>query len=105
MAAPKKPQDHQAKTEAKGDDIIAEYDGHTYVIKRENADDVELFEQVEQDHVMTALCGFIGVDQWNHWKNTHRGENGKVSIKTELTPFLNAIMAAIGGGSVESPNS
>lgn len=101
----KKPQDHAAKAEARGEDVKLEYDGHIYVISRENADDVELFEQIEKDHVLTALRGFIGDEAWAFWKDTHRGPNGKVSMTVEFDSFMNAILAAIGGGPSESPNS
>jgi len=109
MATPRKPakrpQDHQAKAEAKGRDITVIYDDHTYVITRENADDVELFEEIERDHVLAAMRGFIGDEQWTFWKDTHRGPNGKVSMTVEFDSFMNAILDAIGGGSVKSPNS
>lgn len=101
---PKLPQDHQAKAEAQGNDITVVYDDHAYIISRENADDVELFEEIEKDHVMAALRGFLGEAEWAFWKDSHRGTNGKVSIMDELTPFMDAIMSAIGGGSKESPN-
>ena len=104
MAAPKKPQDHQAKAEAKGADIEFEFDGQPYVIDRECADNMELFEFIEDEKHMKALRGFVGAEQWSRFKDQVRTPDGRVPAKpTER--FLNMVMAAIGGGSVESPNS
>lgn len=100
-AAAKKPQDRAAKAEAKRDVIEVEHHGLTYTIERENADDVELFEHLEQDHVMTALKGFLGPVQWAKFKNAHRGANGKVSV-SEIEPLLDSILTAIGGGAGNS---
>lgn len=93
----KKPQDHNpAKAEARGEKIAVEHDGATYVIDREAADDVELFEHLEQNHIMTALKGFLGERQWDAWKNAHRGPNGKVSLAA-VEPLLDSILEAVGG--------
>ena len=104
MAAPKKPQDHQAKAEAKSQDIALTFDGVKYLIERDNADNLELMEFVEDERYVSAIRGFIGLDQWKRWKDDHRDERGRVT-KAEFERFLNAVMAAIGGGSEESPNS
>jgi hypothetical protein len=103
-AAPRKPQDHKAKAEAQGADISFQYEGETYTIKRANADNLELMEFVEDDLVFKALRGYLGLDQWNKWKDSVRTEDGRVPAAT-LEPFADAVMAAIGGGPVEAPNS
>jgi hypothetical protein len=114
MATPKKtaapkptdvklPQDHAAKAEAKSQDVKFAYDGVHYVIDRDNADNLELMEFVEDEQYIKAIRGYLGLDQWAKFKDSHRDDKGRVSTDA-FDPFLNAVMAAVGGGSKESPN-
>jgi len=104
MAAPRKPQDHAAKAEAKGEDVKFDHEGVHYVIDRDNVDNLELMEFVEDEQYIKAIRGYLGVDQWAKFKDSHRDEKGRVDSKA-FEPFLNAAMVAVGGGKKESPNS
>lgn len=100
----KVPQDHAAKAEAKGLPVEFDFEGEHYSIDRENADNLELMEFIEDELYIKAIRGFLGADQWAHWKSVNRDEQGRVSAKN-FEPFLNRAMAAIGGGSEASPNT
>lgn len=100
----KQPTDRQAKTEAKAGPIRFAYDGVSYEVDRENADNLELLEYVEEEKYILAIRGYLGKDQWAKWKDSHRDEAGRVK-QEHFEPFLNAVMQAIGGGSDEAPNS
>jgi hypothetical protein len=100
----KKPTDRAAKAEAKGEDITLTFEGAKYVIPRDRADNVELFELIEDDKAFSAARAFLGVEQWQAFKDSIRLPDGRVPGEpTER--FLNALMVAIGGGSEDSPNS
>ena len=101
MPAPqnaKKPTDRQAKAEAKAQFIEFDHDGDHYVIDRENADNLELMEFVEDGQYIKAIRGYVGLDQWDKFKDSHRDDKGRVTTETFET-FLNAVMEAIGGNS------
>lgn len=100
----KVPQDHAAKAEAKGRNVEFDFEGVHYVIDRDNADNLELMEFVELDKLLLAVRGYLGIDQWEKWKVAHRDDKGRVNAR-HFEPFLDVVMAAIGGGSAESPNS
>lgn len=85
-----------AKAEAEAAPIEFEYEGETYVITRANADNLEIFELVELDQLIRATRLFLGADQWDRWKDAQRDADGAVPVG-KFTPFLNAVMAAIGG--------
>jgi hypothetical protein len=104
MPAPKKPQDHQAKAEAKGQDITLKFDGLDYSIDRGNADNVELMELVEDEKYISAIRGYLGVDQWVQFKDSHRDEAGRVPSEA-FERFMTAAMEAIGGNSSASSPS
>lgn len=104
MPAPKKPQDRQAKAEAQGKDIRVDFNGATYTISRDNADDVELYELVEGEKYVLALAGYLGDQQWQRFKDANRNAAGKVTMGV-FNDFLDAAMAAIGGNSPASPTS
>lgn len=107
MAAPKgakKPQDHAAKAEVKDLPIEFDFDGTHYSIDRANARNIELAEFTEDRQYIKAIRGYVGLDQWAKYKDRYRDEQGRV-MDTTFEPFLNAVMAAIGGGPDESPNS
>lgn len=104
MPAPRKPQDHLVKAEAQQADIVFDYAGEHYTIKRANADNLELMEFVEDEKYFSAIRGYLGPDQWAKWKDSVRLEDGRVPTEP-FEPFMNALMVAIGGGSAESPNS
>src|SRR5690242_11778531 len=96
MSAPKKPSDRQAKAEAKSQFIELDHDGEHYVIDRDNADNLELMEFVEDGQYIKAIRGYLGLDQWAKFKDSHRDDKGRVTTD-EFESFLNAVMAAIGG--------
>ena len=111
MPAPKQPQDHKAKASesaAKADAqdkvIEVDFDGEHYTIDREHADDLELMEYVEDEQYIKALRGYLGRDQWDRYKDSHRNEAGRVPMAS-FEEFLNAIMEAIGGNSEGSATS
>jgi len=100
----KQPTDRQAKAEAKGQFIDVHYSGAIYRIDRENADNLELAEFMEEEKYILAIRGYLGLDQWKKWKDSCRDDAGRVK-SDHFEPFLNAILAAVGGGSEEAPNS
>jgi len=103
MPTPKQPQDRKAKAEAKGADITFAHDGHRYVIPRDRADNVELFEMIEDGKNFAAARAFLGTEQWSEFKNSVRTADDRVpSEPTER--FLNALMEAL-GNSAASPTS
>ena len=98
MAVPKtakKPADHAAKAEAKGEDIRFDFDGVEYVIPRETADNVELFELIEDGKNFAVARMFVGKEQWSAFKDRVRLPDGRVPGEP-TDRFLNAIMAALG---------
>lgn len=96
-ASAKKPTDRlPAKAEAKDEPIIVEFDGETYTIDRDNADNLELFEFIEDEKYMSAIRGFVGPEQWAKYKDAHRDEKGRVPAAT-FQDFLQIVMDAIGG--------
>lgn len=107
-AAPKtakKPQDRLAKGEVKRPKSIEfEHGGRTYSISPDVADNLELFEAIEDEKYMTAIRGFVGPEQWQLYKDDHRTPDGRVPVEG-FEEFLNKVTAAIGGGSEEAPNS
>lgn len=104
MPAPRKPADHQAKAEAKGQDVEFDHEGVHYVIDRDNVYNLELMEFVEDESYIRAIRGYLGKDQWVKFKDANRDDKGRVDASA-FEPFLNAVMAAVGGGKKESPNS
>lgn len=107
-AAPK-PQDHlpkqnPAKAEAQGRDLVVDFEGTAYSITRDRADDLEIMEFVEDQNYIKALRGYLGLEQWNAWKDQARGEDGIVRTST-FEELLDSIMKAIGGAKDGSPNS
>ncbi len=94
----KKPQDRAAKAEAKSQHIEVEHGGITYVIDRENADNLELMEFIEEGKYISAIKGYVGEDQWTKFKDAHRDDKGRVR-SSEFESFLQAVMGAIGGNS------
>lgn len=98
MAPParKKPQDHQAKAEAKGGNVELDYDGEHYTVDRANADNIELMEFVEDEKYISAIRGYLGPDQWAKFKDAHRDEQGRVP-SLHFQPFLQHVMDVLGG--------
>lgn len=104
-AGAKRPADHKpAKAEARSEPIEVDFEGEHYVIDRENADNLELFELVEDEKYLSAIRGFLGAEQWSKWKDAHRDDQGRVR-SASFEPFLDAVMVAIGGNSSASPTS
>ena len=100
----KQPQDHQAKAEAKRESVDFTFGGIDYSISRENADNLDLYEYIEEEKYILAIRGYLGPEQWAKFKDSHRGPAGHVSMET-FEKFLDAAMAAIGGNSPASPTS
>lgn len=98
------PQDHAAKTEARSQFIEFDYDERHYKVDRENANNIELFEFVEDEQYTKALRGFLGLDQWKQWKDSVRDSKGRVPSE-QFEPFLQAVMDAIGGSKGNSSAS
>lgn len=90
------PQDEPIKADAQGRNVTFDYEGTKYTIDRDNADNLELLEFVEEEKYVLAIRGYLGPDQWRKWKDTHRDAQRRVS-SSHFEPFLNAVMAAIGG--------
>lgn len=74
-----------------------EHNGETYTVHPDALDNLELFEAVEDEQYLKATRGFIGKEQWDKFKNTHRTEDGRVPMAA-LEGFLQALMEAIGQG-------
>lgn len=100
------PQDRQPKAEARVGPVEFDYDGEHYTIDRDNADNIELMEYVEGEKYLSAIRGYLGAEQWDHWKDTHRDNKGRVA-SVHFEPFMQAVMDAIGGSgnSLASPSS
>ena len=93
------------RAEAADEPLLIEfdYDGDRYTITRENADDLELYEAIEDEKYLTAVRGFLGPEQWAAFKDRHR-EGGRVKASA-LEPFLELLMEKIGqGNSSASPS-
>lgn len=113
-AAPKKPQDHKAKSpiraENAGSDIVIDFEGTTYTITRELIDNLEIFELVEDGKAITATRAFLGPEQWQTLKgqlSRYDDDGRKVGPPqlSRLNDFLNVLMGAIGGNSSASAAS
>ena len=100
----KKPTDRQPKAEARGDVITVEHNGETYQIDRENADNLELMEFTEDGKYISAIRGYLGLDQWSAWKEANRDDKGRVR-SADFESFLQSVMDAIGGESGNSSGS
>lgn len=98
-ATAKRPADHlPAKSEAEGRDVEFEFRGEPYAITRDRADDLELFELIEDEKYVSAIRGFLGPDQWAHFKEVAQRDEGRVSMAV-FQEFLDAAMEAMGGNS------
>lgn len=84
----------QAKPEEAN--ISFEYEGETYEIDRAAFTDLELIEAVEDEHFVQATRGYLGKEQWSKFKNTIRGEDGRVPVE-KLEPFLQKLMDVLAG--------
>lgn len=106
--AARKPQDHlpknTAKSEGEGRDIVAEFNGETYTITKDRADNLEIMEYVEDQEYIKALRGYLGLEQWATWKEQARDDDGIVRMSA-FEQFLDSIMKAIGGAKESAPNS
>lgn len=89
-----------AKAEAQAAAVTISYDGVDYLISRDNADDVELYEAAEDGNYITAVRGFLGRAQWEQFKEAHR-KDGRVPMAA-LDGLLDALMAAMGNLSASS---
>jgi hypothetical protein len=105
VANAKAPEDHKpaataaAKAEAAGDPqpVSFEFDGETYTIDADAADDLELMEYIEGEKYILALKGYLGAEQWQRFKDTHRNDKGRVTA-SRAGDFLQALTEAIGAG-------
>ena len=100
----KKPADHAAKAEAKNEDLRFDFEDVEYVIPRENADNIELYEFIEDGKNFTVAKMFLGAVQWAAFKERIRLPDGRVpSEPTER--FLQALMGVLGEKPSASPTS
>jgi hypothetical protein len=85
------------KVEAKEEDgfVTFEYNGVEYKVASNAMDNLELFEAVEDEKFLTAARGFVGKEQWEKFKDSHRTPDGRVPMEP-VEGFLEALMAAIG---------
>jgi len=103
MTAPstaKKPADHAAKAEAKGEDIAFDHDGVTYTIERDVVDDVEILELIGDMTTNPILLPkvvrtMLGAIQWAAFKDAHRNAKGRVP-SDQLRGLFEAIDDAAG---------
>lgn len=95
------------RAEAKGDEgnepkfYEVDFDGQHYVIESEAANDLELYEHLEDEHYMQAIRGFLGPEQWKRFKESQRNEAGRVPMD-RFEDFLNACMESINAGNSSS---
>ena len=99
-ASVKKPADHAAKAEAKGEDITFDLDGVTYLMERDVVDDVEILELIgdmtDNPILMPKVVRtMLGAKQWASFKVAHRNEKGRVP-SDELRRLFEAIDDAAG---------
>jgi hypothetical protein len=104
MAEPKKPQDRLAKREAQIKDAEFDYNGIHYSIPADRLDDIEIFELIEDGFNIRAVRQYLGVEQWQEFKDSVRTDDGRVPAEP-TNEFLDIVMSHVGGGSSESPNS
>lgn len=95
MSPRKAPQDH-LKAEADPGPLRFTFDGVAYVVPRENADNMELFELIEDGKSLSAARAFVGADQWREFKDRVRLPDGRVPA-APVNGFLEALMDSIGG--------
>lgn len=95
-AGAKQPADHRpAKDDVNGPkDTTVEWQGHKYLIKGENMDDVELVEHFTDDNFVGALRLMLGPQGWRDYKEKSRGENGRVSV-VDTREFLEFVLDEI----------
>lgn len=77
--------------------IVFEFGGKRYEIESDAANDLELYEAMEDDKYLTAIRGFLGREQWDEFKDAHRNEKGRVPMEP-VEEFLNTLMEAVGEG-------
>lgn len=80
----------------KGRALHVTFKGVAYDLQASDVDDLEIFELIEDGKAVTALRQILGPERWATFKESARGENGRVTMAT-TNDFLNAIMSAIGG--------
>lgn len=106
MAAPKKPQDHQPKSEKPKVERIdggwnITHKGITVTVSEDAFGDYELFEDIaraettEPIRMPSAVRRLFG-DDTQKVLDGLRGENGRVSI-TDVWPFVKDVLEAISG--------
>lgn len=72
------------------DSVKLEWDGDDYELQPDVMDDVELILALEQNRQVTALVQLLGNQQWERFKVSHRGDNGRVPY-SEAEAFLLAL--------------
>lgn len=103
--AAKKAASRARKNEAAPQPVVVEYDGVTYTIHPDAANDLELLEDLEDENYLRAIRGYLGVDQWGQFKDSHRNASGRVPVEA-MEPFLSALLKEMGqGNSSASPIS
>lgn len=97
----RKPKASEIKAEVEGAPLVVEHDGATYEIDRANANNLELMEFAEDGLYLKAIRGYIGLDQWDAFKDKYRDEQGRVDANA-FEPFLDAVMKSLGNSPASS---
>lgn len=90
--------DHKAKKGKAADGIAVDFDGVTYTVDSTSVNDLELMEYLEEEKYVLAIRGYLGVEQWSKFKESHRSaETGRVPMD-RVPAFLTELTEAIGQG-------
>lgn len=77
--------------------VSFEFDGVTYSIDADALDDVELLELIEEEKHILVLRGYLGREQWEEFKDSHRNDRGRVGSEP-VKRLMAAVMGATGQG-------
>lgn len=86
-----------SRAAAKDAPVVFEYEDLTYTITRADADNLEIFELIEDDQLIRATRALLGPKQWEQWKDAQRDPKTRTVPVTAFSKFLDAVMDAIGG--------
>lgn len=108
----KKPEDKKPAAEVIADEtpevvepVEFEWEGATYIVDGDFADDLELLEilgDLGDDEnrinlIPKAMRSVLGDEGWDAWKRANRGANGRVKL-TDALPFVKALFKELGLG-------
>lgn len=77
--------------------VTFEFDGETYAIDNDALDDVELLEFIEEEKYILVVRGYLGAEQWQQFKDSHRNAKGRVPSEP-VQRLMTAVMEATGQG-------